>query len=71
MIDACDLILANVTNPSLWVGYELWYGEAQWKTIICFYQWSITDKTSAMTSGNPYTPVHKIIQIEELKDIVK
>ena len=70
MINECDLILANVTNPSLGVWYELWYGESQWKTIIWFYQWSLRDSISAMLVWNPTISVHKIYDLEELKNIL-
>jgi hypothetical protein len=70
MIDECNLILVNLTNPSLWVGYELWYGEAQNKKIIWFFQWNLKDRISAMINGNNNIPVHKIYNIQNLKEII-
>ena len=70
MIDESELILANLTNPSLWVGYELWYGEAQWKKIVWFFQWNLKDSISAMITWNKNISVYKIMQIKELKEII-
>jgi 2'-deoxynucleoside 5'-phosphate N-hydrolase len=71
MIDRSDIILANLTNPSLWVGYELWYWEANWKRIIWFFQWNLKESISRMITGNSNIPVHKIYNIEELQHIIK
>ncbi len=50
-INECDLLVAEVTNPSLGVGYEIGYAEKLNKKIICLYE----QKTnlSGMISGNP------------------
>ena len=50
MIQQSDLILANVTNPSLGVGYELGYAESLGKPIVCFYQSSLVSYVSAMVT---------------------
>lgn len=66
MIRNCDIVLANVTNTSLWVWYELWYAEALDKKIICFYQADLTNRVSAMINGNPLFEVHKIKSIDQI-----
>lgn len=71
MVDESDLILANLTNPSLWVWYELWYAEAQWKKIIWFFQWNITKRISSMIAGNKNIPVYNIEILNELEQIIK
>lgn len=69
MIRESDLVLANVTNPSLGVGYELGYAEALGKPVICFYQQSLTNRVSAMITGNASfktTAIQQITQIQNL-----
>lgn len=70
MLHESDLILVNVTNPSLGVGYEIGYAEALGKPIICFYQASLVKSVSAMITGNPHFPTYGIAQIEELHQII-
>ncbi len=49
-IKQCDVVVAEITNPSLGVGYELCYAEKQDKPIICYY---VKDTNiSAMIQGN-------------------
>lgn len=70
MIQESDLILANVTNPSLGVGYELGYAEWLGKPIVCFYQASLVSYVSAMVTWNPAFPTHGIHNVEELCTII-
>jgi len=59
-IKESDIILAEVSTPSLGVGYEICYSEYLKKKVICIYQ----EKTnlSAMIKGNP-----NLIKIPYLK----
>jgi len=50
-IKESDLVIAEVTNASLGVGYEISYAEQLNKKIICIYQ--KTTNLSAMINGNP------------------
>lgn len=52
-IDEADVIVADVTVPSLGVGYEIGYAEAHHKRIICLYQ-ADEGKVSAMIAGNAH-----------------
>ena len=62
MIQEADVIIAEVTNPSLGVGYELGYAESLKKPILCLFDTASERKLSAMILGNPaieialYTP---------------
>lgn len=49
-INECDILIAEVTVPSLGVGYEIGYAESLNKRIICLYQ--NDDSISAMIKGN-------------------
>ncbi len=70
MIRESDMVLANVTNPSLGVGYELWYAEKIGKPIICFYQELLTDRVSAMVTGNPSFKSIGIQEITQIQQII-
>lgn len=49
-IDRSDIVFAEVSVPSLGVGYEIAYSEAHNKKIICMYEES--SNLSAMIKGN-------------------
>ena len=51
-IKECDLLIAEVTVPSLGVGYEVSYAEHIGNKVICLCEDGI--KTSAMIDGNKY-----------------
>lgn len=70
MIHESDLILANVSNPSLGVGYELGFSEALGKKIICFYQASLVSYVSAMVTGNSSFETYGISNLEELRQLL-
>ena len=53
-IEECDLFIAEVTQVSLGVGYELAYAEKLNKKIICLYRPDPSRKLSAMISGNKH-----------------
>ena len=49
-INECDIVLAEVTVPSLGVGYELAYAESKNKKVICMYEKG--KNISKMITGN-------------------
>jgi nucleoside 2-deoxyribosyltransferase len=57
MIKDSDIMIAEVTNPSLGVGYELAYAEKLGRPIMCLFNVTSTNKLSAMVSGNSYNTV--------------
>lgn len=57
MIHDSDIIFAEVTNPSLGVGYELAYAEKKNKPIVCLFNAASNRKLSAMIAGNPYNKI--------------
>ncbi|MCI9063944.1 MAG: nucleoside 2-deoxyribosyltransferase [Clostridia bacterium] len=66
-LNQADLIFAELTVPSLGVGYELGYADSHNKKIIGIYDKNIVDKVSTMIRGNkrikiiPYTNIEDII----------
>ena len=53
-VTECDAVVAEVSNPSLGVGYELAYAEKLGKPVLCLFNASDDKKLSAMISGNSY-----------------
>jgi nucleoside 2-deoxyribosyltransferase len=51
-LQEADLVIAEVTSPSLGVGYEIGKAEEYGKKILCLYQENSSRKLSAMVSGN-------------------
>ncbi len=65
---ASDLFIAEVSKPSLGVGYEIATAEKSGKPIVCFYRKDSPSKLSAMIRGNPAL---KIFDYENIDDIRK
>lgn len=53
MIQEADAIVAEVSNPSLGVGYELGYAEALRKPTLLLFNADSGKRLSAMLAGNP------------------
>ena len=74
-INKADLIFAEVTVPSLGVGYEIGYADSHNKRIICVYDKTVMPKITTMLRGNnklkiiPYTDINEIIN--NLENILK
>ncbi len=68
-IDESDFVVAEVTNPSLGVGYEICYAEKLNKPILCLYK-NNGNKISAMRNGNKYLSVYPYNNIEEAQKII-
>ena len=65
-----DLMVAEVTNPSLGVGYEIGRAIEAEKKIICLYRES-DKKLSAMISGSKNIDTIKYYQLEDIKEAVE
>ncbi len=52
-----DLLVAEVTTPSLGVGYEICKAEQHGKMVLCLYRPAPDRKLSAMVAGNPYVQI--------------
>lgn len=68
-IDECDVIVAEVTNPSLGVGYEIRYGIERGKRILCLKQKN-GKKLSAMISGCDYIEFEMYENMDGLDEIL-
>ena len=67
-IDQSDIIIAEVSIPSLGVGYELGYAESKNKEIICLYDLNSTKNLSYMLSGNKKNKIIKYKNLEEARN---
>lgn len=70
-INNSDVLVAEVTTPSLGVGYEIAYAEKINKKIFCLYYQVDDKKTSSMISGNPNCKILSYRTKEELPEIIK
>ncbi|MGN0189836.1 MAG: nucleoside 2-deoxyribosyltransferase [Candidatus Cryptobacteroides sp.] len=61
----CDMVIAECTNASLGVGYEMAYAEMHKKPVHIFYDRTRT-RLSAMLSGDVYFHLHPYSSEEEL-----
>lgn len=67
-LDSADLVVAEVTTPSLGVGYEIAAAEARGKRILCLYRDTAAIQLSAMIDGNPALLVRRYRNEDEAKD---
>lgn len=59
MLHKSDIVIAEVTNPSLGVGYELAYAEKLGKPVLCLFDRTSQKNLSAMIAGNDYFKIKK------------
>lgn len=64
----CDVVIAECSQPSHGVGYELAYGEAHGKESHVFYRKGT--HLSAMISGDPFFQLHPYECVEEILDAI-
>ena len=68
-VEEADVIVAEVTTPSLGVGYEIGRAEAMGKPILCLSRNVEGKRLSAMVAGNEYVTVAKFENLADLKNI--
>ena len=71
LIEECDIVIADITNPSLGVGYEIAYAEKLNKKIYCLYLKVEGKKVSAMIVGNKDFEIHPYTSESEIVEIIK
>ena len=65
----CDVVVAEITTPSLGVGYEIAYAEALGKKVIGLYRQLPDKRISAMITGNEYVQCFVYSDLKELPAI--
>lgn len=66
----CDIVIAECTQPSLGVGYELAYAERFEKPCHIFYNKTKT-QLSAMLTGNEYFKIHPYETEEDIFHVLE
>ncbi len=67
-IDECECLVADVTIPSIGVGYEVSYAVSQGKNVICVYREDAN--VSAMVRGNKQVISASYQNMEELEKVL-
>lgn len=70
-LEQADIIIAEVTTPSLGVGYEIAKAEQMGKHLLCLFRKQNKRRVSAMISGNPNLHVRMYKTIEEIGVILE
>lgn len=69
-LEQSDLIVAEVSVPSLGIGYELGLAESLGKKIICLYDVNSEKTLSAMIDGNLYFEIIRYESIDEVLEFL-
>ena len=67
----CDLVVAEVTTPSLGVGYELGWATALKKPVLCLHRLQPGRILSAMIAGSPGMQTAAYSSMDEAKALIK
>ncbi|RJX36049.1 MAG: nucleoside 2-deoxyribosyltransferase [Desulfurivibrio sp.] len=67
---AADLVIAEVTTPSLGVGYEIGLAQTLGKQILCLYRPGANRRLSAMVAGNPALQVRRYSRVSEAQELL-
>lgn len=66
-----DILIGEVTTPSLGVGYEIGHAVAVEKSVVCLYRDLGDAPLSAMIGGSPGITCHKYRDFEDIRRILK
>lgn len=67
-LKSCDLMIAEISYPSLSLGIEMWWANLYWCKIICIYKkWTKVSKSLETVSDTflEYENIEEIIEIIE------
>ena len=67
---SCDCLVAEVTNPSLGVGYEIGKATEWSKPVLCLFRPDAGRSLSAMIGGSPEATVRHYSHVDQLKQIL-
>ncbi len=70
-LNECNIVVAEVTQPSLGVGYELATAMHLRKKVICLFNTSRGTQLSAMITGQPYFEVINYSHTHDLKEQIE
>ena len=66
LIRSSDVLIADVSNPSLGVGYQIHFAKTLNKKIICLYQLQVKKDLSPIIDGDEYLEILKFNNVEEI-----
>ncbi len=66
-----DVVIGEITTPSLGVGYEIGQAEAMGKKIFCLYREIDCKKVSAMITGSQGVKVSKYETVQDVSRILE
>lgn len=69
-LNSSDIIVAEVTTPSLGVGYEIARAFEAGKQVVCLYRNQEGKRLSAMLTGNKKLEIFNYNNLEEAKSIL-
>ena len=67
----CDVIVAEVTQPSLGVGYELGWAAALNKPVLCLYRQENGKRLSAMIAGSKAIITAPYCDMDQAREIIR
>jgi len=70
-LNSSDVIIAEVTTPSLGVGYEIGRALEKSKPVFCLYRQNDEHELSAMISGSPNLDVKFYSNLDEAKRLIE
>lgn len=70
-IEKCDALVADVSVPSLGVGYEIARAEALEKPVLCLFYENADKRMSGMIEGNKKINTARYKNVEEVSEILK
>ena len=70
-LKSSDAVVAEVSNPSLGVGFEIAKAIELNKLVLCLYKTQVNKKLSAMIAGCPDITVKEYIEIDEVKNEIE
>ncbi len=69
-LTSADIVIAEVTQPSLGVGYELAFAERKNIRVVCLFRTTSGNHLSAMIRGDEYFEVFDYTDLDSAKDIL-
>jgi nucleoside 2-deoxyribosyltransferase len=70
MIEACDMVFADITTPSTGVGYEIAYAEKLQKPVYCVYLKTENKNPSSMIVGNAYCKTYSYTDKTDIRRVI-
>ena len=70
LLKQAQVVVAEVSQPSLGVGYELHHAEKTGKSVLCLYRKQPGKKLSAMVAGNKRFIIKEYNNVDEVLNLI-